>query len=248
MNQRAYKLQQRPTLAGWLCKEKHTKHFSTRIGYVHKFRRYWCVLQKDYIAFYKHPDDRTPKDYILLKDFFVRNLKSDDGAKYQFVIGDRIKKLEHEFQADSNEDYHEWMSALCELLIKNSNTSDSDLASLSSTFTGGSEADNSSIIQPHSLPSSTSLNKLIMRAANLPLSTIIGSNEDLQGGSCGGGSKRNSGNMSNSANANLNNINSNNNNQPSYSSSRESSPGGVQFATGAGANSRDSSPSLIYRK
>jgi hypothetical protein len=269
LQQRTYKIQQqKPTYQSYLYKDKHASHFNSRISYLHKFRRYWCVLVRDYMAFYKHPDDKVPKDFLLLKDFYIKSSSfstSSSTFKHNFVIGDKTKQLEHEFYAETYPEFQEWVAVLNDLRIKlanNENTS-SNLSlssqSLSAQFSNSGQYENGNVghnSEPGvqqlsgSLPSSSILNKI---KHGLPLTTIVGSNEDINGTTAG--SKRNSLNAnettnnevnSQAANGMNNNGSINNGNssshlqQDSCQTSRESSPG-MYMA------SRDSSPSLNYR-
>jgi hypothetical protein len=255
--QRAYKMyshSSKPTLQGWLYKEKHVKHFSTRIGYAKKFKRYWCVLVKDYIAFYKTQDERTPHDFLLLKDFFIKIINNtanhnssnvNNFVKNNFLIGDKVKQMEHEFYAETSEDFQEWLNVLNEIKIKNieSNGNNNNHASFSS-LPHSYSLENASEFGSNSLPTPSNLAKFKQQHSqpplqqqqqnNLPLSTILGSNEELAHKTSnvrqtsGGGRK-----ISISQN-------NNNNNSMSYNSSRESSPGIFHQSSA----SRDSSPSL----
>lgn len=245
--QRGYKISsQKPTIQGWLYKEKHVKHFQTRIAYTPHFKRYWCVLVKDYIAIYKHQDDKTPKDYLLLKDFFIKTSTGDynnpkNNIKNFFIIGDKTKQLEHEFCADTYDDYQSWLSVLTDIRMKNiSGESSSKIVSItnsnsSSSLTSALSNDESTIT-----PSKT-----FKSASNMP--TILGSNEDMSVASLSNqtGStthmKRNSIGSHNPHHHHQNYssaINTSNNNNWS----RESSPGLVMAPI-----SRDSSPSFNYR-
>ena len=125
---RSYKLQtQKPAMQSWLYKQKQpsssTPGNASSSGTtampppIHSFNRpikwkkYWCVLQKDYITFYKHIDDKIPKDFLLLKDFEIK----DGSKKYGFVIIDNIKQVSHEFYAEQSDEYTEWNQALIDL-------------------------------------------------------------------------------------------------------------------------------------
>lgn len=69
-----------------------------------KWKLYWCVFIKDYIVFYKSQDDKTPVDFLLLKDFSITLTNRDNG----FILVDRQKHLEHEFYASTQDDFREW--------------------------------------------------------------------------------------------------------------------------------------------
>lgn len=71
----------------------------------HKWKLYWSVLVKDYIAFYKNPDDRIPVDFLLLKDFSIVQSNRENG----FVLVDRQKQLEHEFYTQTPDELKDWL-------------------------------------------------------------------------------------------------------------------------------------------
>ncbi len=150
LNKRAYKMSgNKPILQGWLHKRKHAISTSSSSinstsnslirGHHHhhhsKWRRYWFVLMKDYIIYYKHPDDKTPKDFFLLKDFSVT---PSANHKNGFVFNDKVKQAESEFYAETFEDCREWCNCLNELRSKLT----SDLVcSLSSALSSTSACD-----------------------------------------------------------------------------------------------------------
>jgi len=105
---------------------KHHHHHS-------KWRRYWFVLMKDYIIYYKHPDDKTPKDFFLLKDFSV---SQSANHKNGFVLTDKTKQVENEFYAETYEDCREWCNCLNDMRTKLQNDLVCSLSSaISSTST-----------------------------------------------------------------------------------------------------------------
>ena len=76
-----------------------------------KWKKFWCVLIKDYIAIYKTQDDKIPKDFLILKDFEIRDGKQKKG----FTLVDKSKNGIHEFYTDNTEEYHEWLQAFTDL-------------------------------------------------------------------------------------------------------------------------------------
>lgn len=267
---------QKPTIQGWLFKRKQPKLTSSTSNLSRsttnssgsnitsnnnginntllrngKWKRYWCVLMKDIILFYKQQNDSTPKDFILLKDFNVLT----SGHKNGFILFDKLKQLEHEFYAESFEDYREWHQVLFELRIKlgREQMISSSTTSLSSSYdtnsnipstttnSYSSSLNNDDIsISSQSLPSSSTLSR--KNNLNLQLSTIIDSDDYS--------SMINSTNTVSSSPAVSNNVSptliSSFQNQHFNGSSRESSPC-ISNANSKLA-SRDSSPSLAYRK
>jgi hypothetical protein len=255
-----------------------------------KWKHYWCMFIKDYIVLYKQVDDKTPSDYLILKDFNITPSK----RKYGFILYDKSKQAEHEFYAESNEEFKEWYQSLLAFQLKlNSpgSASVTDNISISSSSgydslpagtsqaTGANSSSDEFIISSMTpQPSSSSLSR--KNNLHLQLSTIIDSSDDLSssygGGSGGGGIGIGSSNGSGSSGAISGTGSSSNGtasttnsklycpsspktsptllyspnsglyqSQQSYNSSRESSPG---ISISSKLNSRDSSPSLIYRK
>lgn len=276
IDKRSYKLQSKPAMSGWLYKQKHSSSSSSsssststnssnstnagssnsqntliknQLNRPIKWKKYWCVLVKDYITFYKQAEDKTPKDFLLLKDFEIK----EGSKKYGFIIVDNIKQTSHEFYADQV-DYNEWYQALVDLrnrlvgepITSLSNTSLSsssgyDTLNLNSSLT----RDDLTSVSSHSLPASSTCNR--KNNLQLQLSTIIDTIDD-----------------SNSSTLNSNNLITSNekhsqsqqhssptlmqqqHQQQSYSSSRESSPDISN--SNSKLHSRDSSPGLSYRK
>lgn len=109
---------QRPIYQSWLFKRKLSNSSSTSrhniIRTISKWHHYWCILMKDYIIFNKEQDDKTPKDYILLRNFTVQRTKRQLG----FKIIDHSKEIEHEFYAENADEFKEWFQHLFELRIK----------------------------------------------------------------------------------------------------------------------------------
>jgi hypothetical protein len=127
-------------------------------------------LFKDYITFYKYQDEKTPKDFLLLKEFSVVS----SGRKNGFIIVDKSKQLEHEFYAESAEDYLYWYQALNELKIKNQT---GELVSSSSTMSGY-DLNAMTRDETANMPVSTNLNRRNNNNLQLHLSTILDSNDD----------------------------------------------------------------------
>lgn len=71
-----------------------------------KWKAYWSVLVKDYIAFYKNQDEKIPVDFLLLKDFSIVLSSSRENG---FILIDRQKQLEHEFYAPGPDEFKEWL-------------------------------------------------------------------------------------------------------------------------------------------
>lgn len=130
----------KPTIQGWLNINKYNINSSnSNLSKINqnsaiKLKHYWCVLVKDYIAFYKNPDDKAPKDYILLKDF---NISISNRRKDGFVIFDKVKQVEQEFYADSSEQFKEWYQCLIDIKSRNSN--DMTLSQSSNSLTSNFE-------------------------------------------------------------------------------------------------------------
>ncbi len=120
IDKKVYKLQQKqtPIYQSWLYKRKSQdkiKQHPTIIRTINsKWQRYWCILMKDYIIFNRHPDDKTPKDYLLLKDFEVQRTS----RQYGFIVVDTAKDMTHEFYADTCDEYKSWQHHLFDLRIK----------------------------------------------------------------------------------------------------------------------------------
>ena len=197
------------------------------------------------MTFYKQPDDKIPKDFLLLKDFNIFSTNHKNG----FILFDKIKQVEHEFYANTFEEYQSWYQALIDLRnrlksestnsLNNNTLSSSGYDSISSNQTNGSpiiKSSDDSVNSPltQSLPSSSTLNR--KNNLKLNLSTIMDSNDDPQ--------NQNTSptlmnvNTSPTLISNYQQIQQNH----SYASSRESSPAISNKA------SRDSSPSMIYQE
>lgn len=71
-----------------------------------KWKLFWSVLVKDYIAFYKNQDEKIPVDFLLLKDFAI---VLSTNREYGFVLIERPKQLEHEFYAPGPDEFREWL-------------------------------------------------------------------------------------------------------------------------------------------
>ena len=102
------------TKKGWLYRKKPT----TSTG--GKWKKVWCVLTSDYLTFYKNPDERVPKDFLLLKDFdFAANAPVSSKSPFGLVLVDKLKQATHHFYAEQGEaELHEWAQALAELRLK----------------------------------------------------------------------------------------------------------------------------------
>jgi hypothetical protein len=220
----------KPTLQGWLYKKKeslsrrqlHSSSLTTlTTGGLIKWKDYWSVLVKDYIAFYKHQDDKIPKDFLLLKDFSIFSSQHKNG----FVLYDQIKQSQHEFYAHSLEEYKLWHQSLLDLRSRRLNepTNASPISSSSSSSIAIPNSRNPNDTS-RSLPNNLSSNR--KHQSNV-LSTIIDSHHDL---------------MSSSKNLSSS-LSQQQQQQNLMFSSRESSPG---IANGQ-KMSRENSPVLIYR-
>ena len=223
-----------------------------------KWKKYWCVLMKDFIIFYKNPDEKTPKDFLMLKDFEIT--KELTNKKLGFCLVEKAKQSVYEFYAEQSDEYNEWYQALSdahtrligEPLTSLSSTSLSSSSgyetigglSLLSNLNnrddlsiGSSSSTNSSF---QSQPSSSTFNR--KNNLQLQLSTIIDANDDALNASFKNADKKAaSPTLSTNASPTLiNNLQYNN------SSSRESSPDLSNCNSKLG--SRDSSPGLTYRK
>jgi hypothetical protein len=257
---------QKACMQGWLYRKKHPKfsnstnnlnnlglsspspsssHLKTSLIRHHlnsKWKRYWCVLGKDYIVFYKNQDDKMLDSFLLLRDFLLLRSGRENG----FLLIEKQKQLEHEFYAETSEEFKDWYQVLNDLHTRSSNseqlslssTSLSSASALDSLLSGADGAmsilpttsSSSSLPMSQSLPSSTSLSR--KNNLHLNLSTIIDNNDDNTG--------NHSPQLSSNASPTLINTLQY---QQSFNSSRESSPGGLQMKQ----HSRDGSPSLIYR-
>lgn len=186
-------------------------------------------MGKDYITFYKTPDDKMPDSFLMLRDFSLLKSSRDNG----FMVLDKQKQLEHEFYADSADEYKEWFQILNELNVRTLSDSSTSLSAFDESTTSSSSL-LSSHANSQSVPSTTSLSR--KNNLNLNLSTII--DDDV--------------NSTNNNNNNLHSPQLSSNASPtlintlqyqhSFNSSRESSPG-LQLKQ----HSRDGSPNLIYR-
>ncbi len=111
-NKATYKMQaQKPAMQGWLYKKRYTNTSSNnKVDHLNRsssWKKYWCVLTKDYITFYKNPDERVPKDFLLLKDFDItKELLSS--RKFGFILFDRSKQSTHEFYTEHSDEFTEW--------------------------------------------------------------------------------------------------------------------------------------------
>ncbi len=258
IDKRSYKMQtQKPAMQGWLYKQKQSSSSSSvsnttninnnnntsqlkSINRPIKWKKYWCVLMKDYITFYKHIDDKIPKDFLLLKDFEIKEGSKKNG----FILTDNIKQISQEFYSEHNDEYNEWYQALVDLrnrlngepITSLSNTS---LSSSSGYDTLGlnSSLNRDDLSSVSSLPTSSSFGR---KNNNLQfqLSTIIDMIDDSA--NLEDKQSNHQQNISPTLNSNLQNQ------QQSYSSSRESSPD--MSNTNSKMHSRDGSPILNYRK
>jgi len=228
---------QKPAMQGWLYKQKQSSSSSSvsnttninnnnnnntsqlkSINRPIKWKKYWCVLMKDYITFYKHIDDKIPKDFLLLKDFEIKEGSKKNG----FILTDNIKQISQEFYSEHNDEYNEWYQALVDLrnrlngepITSLSNTS---LSSSSGYDTLGlnSSLNRDDLSSVSSLPTSSSFGR---KNNNLQfqLSTIIDMIDDSA--NLEDKQSNHQQNISPTLNSNLQNQ------QQSYSSSRESSP------------------------
>jgi hypothetical protein len=109
-----------------------------------KWKKYWCVLMKDYLIFYKNPDEKVPKDFLMLKDFDINkeHHKSEQTSlnanqkQYAFYLVDNSKQLTHEFYVEQIDELNEWYQALLDVKIKLTNeqiTASLSMNSLSSS-------------------------------------------------------------------------------------------------------------------
>lgn len=106
-----------------------------------KWQHYWCILMKDYIIFNRQPDDKTPKDYILLKNFTLQKTPKQLG----FKLIDNIKNIEHEFYAENSEEFRDWYQYLSEIKAKvNNDCSSSTCSPLLTQQQSLNKTDNSS--------------------------------------------------------------------------------------------------------
>ena len=220
----------KPSIQSWLYINKYKINSSnSNLAKINqnsaiKLKHYWCVLVKDYIAFYKNPEDKAPKDFILLKDYTI---SISNRRKNGFVIFDKVKQVEQEFYADSTEQFKEWYQCLTDIKSKNNNelTMSQSSLSLASNFDNGLMDSIS-----HSAHSSSSLSSKV--AQNYASINDLVNSDDM-----------------NSVNSFQNSPPSTNKTEHSPTlmqsmnmSSRESSPACSNKA------SRDSSPGLQYRK
>ena len=219
----------------------------------HKWHYYWCVLMKDYITFYKQADDKTPKDFLLLKNFNLTPSTHTNG----FVIIDKMKLIEHEFYADTQAEFKDWYQNLFELRVKQTrNEMSASTGSLNET----------NPVPAPSIPTSISASLARKNNLQMQLSTIIDSNDDLhnannsnpkaetaesqptsqttpngQANSISGA--RNLQSISSISPSALTSPTFNQLQQSYFNSSRESSPG---ISNNSKLASRDSSPGLNY--
>lgn len=245
-NKETYKMKtQKPTVQGWLYKKlppttsnsqsKNSNNINSDtnidkknlITHTGKWKKYWCVLTKDYITFYKNPDEKIPKDFLLLKDFEITK-EEVSSRKFGFMIFDKSKQFTHEFHTDQNEDFYEWFQVLSELRLKlmggESLTSTSTNSLSSSGYdtnnNNNKDNDNGSVYSSsQSLPASSTSTLSRTNNLQLQLSTIVDHNDDSFN----------------------NSIHKNEISQQYNSSSRESSP-----EYNSKVASRDSSPGLSY--
>ena len=150
-----------------------------RYNTFNKWKHYWCVLFKDYITFYKHQDEKTPKDFLLLKDFTIKQ----SGRKNGFILVDKSKQLEHEFYAETDEDFNSWNQALSDLRNKQngellaSQSSGYDTASISNNNNNEMSQSNSITSLNQSLTGSLNLNRKNNNNLQLNFSNIMDSND-----------------------------------------------------------------------
>jgi hypothetical protein len=86
---------------------------------------------KDHIVINKRPDDKIPKDGIVLKNFTIKktNLKN---KKCTFMIIDHTKNnTEHEFYAETWEEFRDWYQNLSDINVKMNNHENTSLQSQS---------------------------------------------------------------------------------------------------------------------
>jgi hypothetical protein len=191
---------------------------------------------KDYITFYKQIDDKIPKDFLLLKDFEIK----EGSKKYGFILLDNMKQVSHEFYAEQADEFNEWNQALTELRnrlngepinsLSNTSLSSSsgyDTLGLNSSI-NNNDLSSVSSFSPHSLPTNRKNN------LQLQLSTII----DLIDDSSSSFSNNNENKTQQHSSPTLAQ-----HQQQSYSSSRESSPDPSNC--NSKLQSRDSSPGKL---
>lgn len=225
-----------------------------------KWKLYWSVLVKDYIAFYKNQDEKIPVDFLLLKDFSMSTSKNN--RENGFVLTDRQKQLDHEFYAPTSDEFKEWLRVLNELPTRAydqmSASSSTSLSSMTANNNNNGQDLETSVM---SGSPSQSLPSTFGRKNNhhLQLSTILDYDTDQYGnflppGNNGNNTTAATIQQSSSTNASPTLVNNNNNTntlQPqslNSSSSRESSPGLLMKPHHTRhSSSRDASPSLAYR-
>ncbi|RNA31543.1 Beta-mannosidase [Brachionus plicatilis] len=227
----------KPTIQGWLNINKYSINSSnSNLNKLNqntaiKLRHYWCVLVKDYIAFYKNPDDKTPKDFILLKDF---NISISNRRKDGFVIFDKVKQVEQEFYADCAEVFKEWYQCLVDIRsrIGNETTLSQSSTSLTSNFDSTYMQDTDSyFVNSESDAENRPHSKKYATQRSCPVNSSI-----LAAASAGLVTKTNMGSPS-SANSNIVHFEYDEKNQSTDSeqsySRANSLPGSLQFCVGS---------------
>ncbi|CAF0808641.1 unnamed protein product [Brachionus calyciflorus] len=233
LNKRVYKISLKPIMQGWLYIKKQSNNPSgsnsnlTKINSNYKWKHYWCVFVKDYITFYKYQDDKTPKDYLLLKDF---TLSKSEKRKNGFLLYDNKKQIEHEFYAETTELFKDWYQYLSDFKVKSN-----DALSLSQSSISLGSSFEMSNLDSLSQQSSTSLSRKNNLNLNLDPIQDASAIDDLSG-------SLNSLQISPPAvHQKIEHSPTLTLNQSAFNlSSRESSPGY------SNKNSRDSSPGLQY--
>lgn len=121
----------KPIYQTYLYKRKADSENIIRTTIGSKWERFYCLLMKDHIVINKRPDDKIPKDGIVLKNFTLKktNLKN---KKCTFMIIDHTKNnIEHEFYAETWEEFRDWYQNLSDINIKMNNHENISLQSQS---------------------------------------------------------------------------------------------------------------------
>jgi len=246
---------QKPTMQGWLYKKRNNSNTSNnKVDHLNRsssWKKYWCVLTKDYITFYKNPDEKIPKDFFLLKDFDITK-EVINSRKFCFCLVDRPKQSTHEFYTEQSDEFNDWFQVLSDLRAKMISCCSESLTSSSNTSLS-SGYDTGCLSSDASTASSQPVSSTFNRRNNLQLqlSTIIDDdslNNSLQ--------KQNQQQQQQTSHKNSNQFMSPADNtsptliaslQQQYNnSSRESSP--EYSNTNSKVASRDSSPGLNFSK
>lgn len=261
IDKRSYKMQtQKPAMQGWLYKQRQSSSsmssgtnspinnnnpqntlMRNQLNRPIKWKKYWCVLMKDYITFYKQSDDKTPKDFLLLKDFEIK----EGSKKHGFILTDNLKQISHEFYSEQMDEYNEWYQALIDLRNRLNGEPSTSLSSTSLSSSSGydtlglnTSSNRDDFSSAASLPDSSTFSR--KNNLQLKLSTIIDMNDD----SVNYQSNSNDKTSNQYSPPSLGTLQQQHQ-QQSFSSSRESSPDISN--SNSKLHSRDSSPGLNYR-